>query len=55
MAAIPLISHELAIARLEQIIRIMACIIFLLIEVIAYDAYQDAQYDYSDVVIDTFD
>lgn len=55
MATIPLISHQLDMARLERVIRIMAIIIIFLLGVIAYDTYQDAQYDYSDVIIDTQD
>lgn len=55
MATIPLISHELAMARLMRVIRIMAAIIVLLIGVIAYDVYMDSQYSYSDIVIDTQD
>lgn len=55
LATIPLIAHELAMARLERIIRALVIVIVLLVGVIAYDAYQDAQYDYSDIVIDTQD
>ena len=55
MAMIPLIAHELDVSRYLKIIKIMALLIVLLIGVIAYDTYQDAQYDYSDVVIDTQD
>lgn len=55
MATIPLISHELAMARLMRVIRIMAAIIVLLIGVIAYDVYMDSQHSYSDIVIDTQD
>lgn len=55
MATIPLISHELSMARLMRVIRILAAIIVLLIGVIAYDVYMDSQYSYSGIIIDTQD
>lgn len=55
MAMIPLIAHELDVARYMKIIKMLVAVIIILIGVIAYDTYQDAQYDYSDVVIDTQD
>lgn len=55
MATIPLIAHELAMSRLMRVIKLLIAVIVLLVGVIAYDVYQDAQYDYSDIVIDTQD
>lgn len=55
MAMIPLIAHELDVARYMKIIKMLVAVIIILIGVIVYDTYQDAQYDYSDVVIDTQD
>lgn len=55
MAMIPLIAHELDVARYMKIIKMLVAVIIILIGVIAYDTYQDAQYDYADVVIDTQD
>lgn len=55
MATIPLIAHELDMAKLTRIIHLLVLIIVLLLGYIAYDSYQDSQYDYSDVIIDTQD
>lgn len=55
MATIPLIAHELAMARLERIIRRLIVIIIILVGIIGFGAYEWCQYDYSDVVIDSQD
>ncbi len=53
MATIPLIAHELAMARLERIIRNLIAVIILLIGIIAFGVYEWTQYDYSDITVDS--
>ena len=53
MATIPLIAHELDMARLERIIKRLIIIIILLVGIIGFGAYEWCQYDYTDVVIDS--
>lgn len=52
MATIPLIAHELEVARFERIIKWLIVVIVILIGVIAYNFYG---YDYADITIDSRD
>lgn len=55
MAMIPLIAHELAMARLERIIKRMVAIIILLVGIIAFGVYEWTQFDYADITVDSRD
>lgn len=52
MATIPLIAHELDVARYLKIIRMLIAVIVLLIGVLAYNFFG---YDYADITIDSRD
>ena len=55
MATIPLIAHQLDMARLERVIKWLVAVIVLLVVVIGIGVYEFTQYDYSDVYIDSED
>ena len=55
MATIPLISHQLDMARLERVIRWLVAIIVALIVVIGIGVYEFTCCDFADVVIDSDD
>lgn len=66
MATIPLISHELAMARterehklamekLEKVITKLVIVIVLLLAIIGFGVYEFTFYDISDVVVDNQD
>lgn len=52
MAMIPLIVHELDVARYLKIIKWLVAVIIILIGVLAYNFYG---YDYADITIDSRD
>lgn len=55
MATIPLIAHQLDMARLERVIKWLVAVIVFLVVVIGIGVYEFTQYDYSDVYIDSED
>ena len=52
MATIPLIAHELDVARYLKIIKMLVAVIIILIGVLAYNFFG---YDYADITIDSRD
>lgn len=55
MATMPVFVHEYACARLERIIKMLIIVIVILCGIVVYDKYQDTQYDYSDIAVDSMD
>lgn len=52
MAMIPLVAHELDVARYLKIIKMLVAVIIILIGVLAYSFFG---YDYADITIDSRD
>lgn len=52
MAMIPLIAHELAMARLERIIKRLIVIIIILVGIIGMGVYEFMCCDFTDIVVD---
>lgn len=55
MATIPLIAHELAMARLERIIKRLVVVIVILIGIIGVGVYELTKCDFTDVWVDSED
>lgn len=55
MATIPLIAHEMGMARLELVIKWLIAIIVLLVVVIGIGVYQIMGCDFSSVMLDSAD
>lgn len=55
MATIPLIAHELAMSRLERIIKSLIVIIIILIAIIGFGVYELTYCDFQDITVDSED
>ena len=55
MATIPLIAHELDMARLWKVIKCLVAIIIILIGIVGFGVYEIMSADVTDIIVDSDD